>query len=385
MTERSKRHTVSISNFKGKARLRWRHNGKRYSITKHEWSSKGLLKAKKLLLEIEIDLLEGTFDETLSKYKGVVKQSVPPKMISLKHKGVILVEQFEHWVKSYKQLDCDINSDYYHLRNTIRKWGDVNESNILDSFNSEAFGPKTYNTRLGILKSFANWLTIKGVWSTNPFEGVHRKRLKKILKPQRQPFTLQEITSILSSIKENRYSRSKSRYPHSFYYPFLYFLFKTGVRPAEAIGLRVGSVDQVKRIIHIKEVLARTVNGTNANARVRKETKNGKERVLPLTEDLQGVIKPLLINKHADALVFQSFSGGPIDDRMFQRRVFKPVLKALEIADRDLYACRHTFGSRCIDQGITPVMTAFLMGNNPETALRNYTHQITLPTSLPDV
>jgi integrase len=127
------------------------------------------------------------------------------------------------------------------------------------------------------------------------------------------------------------------------------------------------------------------VKGTNASARVRKETKNGKGRVLPLTEDLQEVIRPLLTNKHVDDLVFQSFSGGPIDDRMFQRRVFKPVMKALGIADRDLYACRHTFGSRCIDQGITPVMTAFLMGNNPETALRNYTHQITLPKDLPSI
>jgi len=105
--------------------------------------------------------------------------------------------------------------------------------------------------------------------------------------------------------------------------------------------------------------------------------------MLPLTEDLLTVIQPLLIDKHSDSLIFQSFSGGAIDDRMFLRRVFKPVLKSLGIADKDLYACRHTFGSRCIDQGMSPVMTAFLMGNNPETALRNYTHQITLPKDLP--
>jgi integrase len=30
-------------------------------------------------------------------------------------------------------------------------------------------------------------------------------------------------------------------------------------------------------------------------------------------------------------------------------------------------------------------MTAFLMGNNPETALRNYTHQITIPKELPNI
>jgi integrase len=83
--------------------------------------------------------------------------------------------------------------------------------------------------------------------------------------------------------------------------------------------------------------------------------------------------------------LFQSFNGLAIDDRMFQRRVFKPILKQLNIEDRVLYACRHTFGSRCIDAGITPVMTAFLMGNNPETALRNYTHQITIPRDLPNI
>jgi integrase len=30
-------------------------------------------------------------------------------------------------------------------------------------------------------------------------------------------------------------------------------------------------------------------------------------------------------------------------------------------------------------------MTAFLMGNNPETALKRYTHQITIPKELPNI
>jgi integrase len=30
-------------------------------------------------------------------------------------------------------------------------------------------------------------------------------------------------------------------------------------------------------------------------------------------------------------------------------------------------------------------MTAFLMGNNPETALKRYTHQINIPKDLPDI
>jgi integrase len=370
---------VSLTDWKGMVRMRWRHLNKRYSLTLFTNNKKGLLQAKKLALEIESDLYNDQFDTTLCKYKGIE----PPPVIEQPIKT--MVEHFEFWVREYRQMDCDKNVDYYHLRNTLKKWGEFDQDTILTRLNKESFGAKTYNNRLGILKNFSKWLVKQGVWSVDPLEEVSRKRVKKVIKPQRAPFTVEEISAILSAFKENTFCSRASRYPHTHYYPFIYFLFKTGVRPAEAIGLRVGSVYTVKRLIQIKEVLARTVNGTNDSARVRKETKNGKERVLPLTEDLLTVIHPLLWGKQSSELVFQSFSGGAIDDRMFQRRVFKPVLKGLGIADRDLYACRHTFGSRCIDQGITPVMTAFLMGNNPETALRNYTHQITLPKNLPDI
>jgi len=53
--------------------------------------------------------------------------------------------------------------------------------------------------------------------------------------------------------------------------------------------LRIGSIDLNNKTIIIKEVLARTVNGTHSGARIRKETKNGKVRMLPLTPVLFAV------------------------------------------------------------------------------------------------
>lgn len=35
----------------------------------------------------------------------------------------LMVAYFEKWVKQYKQLDCDKDADYYHLRNTLKKMG----------------------------------------------------------------------------------------------------------------------------------------------------------------------------------------------------------------------------------------------------------------------
>jgi len=162
-------------------------------------------------------------------------------------------------------------------------------------------------------------------------------------------------------------------------------MFKTGVRNAEAIGLRVRDIDFTNNLVHIREVLARTIKGSNASARIRKETKNGKQRIIPLTEDLKSLIFPLVTKKRPDDLVFVSHKGKSIDDSMFQRRILKKILAGLKIEHRVLYACRHTFGSRCIEAGINPVMTAFLMGNSPETALRNYTHLLSLPGALPDI
>ena len=377
---KSPKGAVSISNYKERIRLRWRYLGKRYSLSLAAYDKVNLKAVKRVVLQIELDMANGQFDDKLLRYSG--------KVIHVNEEPVIplsIVACFERWVKDFKQLDCDKNSDYYHLRNTLRKWGEINPDTMLHKLNTENYCPKTYNQRLSLLNSFSSWMLKQGFWSINPFDGVSRRKVKKTEKADRVPFNEEEIRQILHAIKNDTFCHASSRYKHSFYYPFIYFIFKTGVRNAEAIGLRVGSLEFDKSIIVIKESLARTVKGTHAAARIRKETKNGKVRMLPLSDDLKELLMSLIDGKSKDELVFQSVNGLPIDDRMFQRRVFFPVLRELNIPHRVLYACRHTFGSRCIESGINPVMTAFLMGNNPETALRNYTHQITLPKDLPKI
>ena len=374
--QKSLKGSVGITNADGRIRLRWRYYDKRYSLSLSIWNHLNLLQAKKTALQIEQDIITESFDSTLVKYtcKTVVAAKTSPKSF---------VELFEEWTKSYKQMDCEIHTNYNSCRNMIRKWGNVNQDNVLGKLNKETFCNGTYNRRLTILKSFADWLITKGYWKQNPFQLVQRKKVKHVKLAKRQPFTETEISKILHAVKNDSFCSTVSYYKHSHYYAFLYFMFKTGVRNAEAIGLRVGSINCKDKTITIKEVMARTLKSSCSIHRVRKETKNGKIRQLPFTPDLEKIITPIIKNKQPDDLVFVSPTGKSIDDHNFQNRIFKVVLENLNIPERTLYACRHTFGSRCIDQGITPVMTAFLMGNNPETALRNYTHQINIPKDLP--
>ena len=377
MGQKNSKGVVSIINAEGRIRLRWRYQANRHSLSLGAYTKSNLIQARIIALKIEQDILINNFDKTLFKYtcKVVLKPTISKSFVNL----------FEEWVKEYKQMDCEIHTNYNSTRNMLRKWNQVSQNNIVKKFNAETFCSTTYNRRLTILKSFVTWLIVQKVWDFNPLLSVNNKRNKTIKNPNRTPFTEVEIRMILDAFKQNTACSSHSNCKHSYYYPFIYFIFKTGCRPSEAVGLRASSIDFKNEVITIKEVLARTIKHTSSIHRVRKETKNGKIRSLPLTQDLNDVLKPLIDKKLADDLVFLSPKGKAIDDKNFQARVFKQVLNKLAIPHRVLYACRHTFGSRCIDSGLSPVMTAFLMGNSPEVALKNYTHQIQLPKNLPEI
>ena len=377
MGQKNTKGTVTIINANGRIRLRWRFKAIRHSISLGEYTKSNLIQARIIALKIEQDILLNNFDKTLNSYsenksnKSQIQKSI--------------VELFEEWVKDYKQMDCEIHTNYNSTRNMLRKWGKITEENITNKLNKEKVCNTTYNRRLRILKNFSLWLINRKIWTNSYLDEVNPKKVKKTTEPKRSPFTNEEIGSILKAFKDDTFTPNKSAYKHSHYYPFIYFLFKTGVRNAEAIGLRVSSINLETNQIQIYEAFARSLKGSSYNKRIRKETKNGKERILPLTPDLREVLWPIIQNKNNDDLVFQSPKGKSIDDHNFQTRVFKKVQQGLGIQERVLYACRHTFGSRCIDSGISPVMTAFLMGNSPEVALKNYTHQVQIPKELPNI
>lgn len=324
MGHKSSKGSVSITEYKGRIRLRWRHLQKRYSLNLSIWNHLNLLQAKKTALQIEQDIITGNFDSTLVKYSGKEKSAIKsiPKSF---------VELFEEWTISYKQMDCEIHTNYNSCRNMIRKWDKVTQDNILGKLNKETFCNGTYNRRLTILKSFADWLVTKSYWKQNPFQLVQRKKVKHVKLAKREPFTENEISKILHAVKNDLFCPNPSSYKHSHYYGFLYFMFKTGVRNAEAIGLRVSSINCKDKTITIKEVMARTLKSSCSIHRVRKETKNGKIRQLPFTPDLIEIITPLIKHKQLYDLVFVSPTGKCIDDHNFQNRIFKVVLKNLNI------------------------------------------------------
>jgi integrase len=260
----------------------------------------------------------------------------------------------------------------------IRKWLEkgvkIPVNLIAEKLNKEVWANTTYNRRLSYLNTFFSWLIDIGAIERNPLKNVCKKRDKNKKKcPRRKPLEENEIMKFLEAIKNDTHCPSSSRFKHSYYYPFLAFIFHTGVRNAEAIGLRVKHIDFTNKQIEISETFARTVKGTNHAARIEKGTKMQNTRYLPLSNELSEILEAQVQNKKPDDFVFTSQQGLSIDDRMLQRRILKPVMKKLGFGDRDLYAARHSFGTRAIQQGMVLTDLAYLMGHSTvETAMRNY-------------
>lgn len=242
MGQKNTKGTVSICNTEGRIRLRWRYQSKRYSINLLAFNKINLLAAKKIALLIEEDMAKANFDYSLNSYKKIVENKIIPLEIkSSKEKNI--VEYFEEWALEIKQMDCEKHTNYNSVRNMLKKWGCIEQYNIHKKLNMEIFCATTYNRRLTMLKDFVKWLIKKEIWTLNLLEDISAKRVKKVKHEKRKPFSENEIKRILNAFKNDIYTPKSSVFKHSHYYPFIYFIFKTGVRNAEAIGLRVGSIN----------------------------------------------------------------------------------------------------------------------------------------------
>jgi integrase len=75
--------------------------------------------------------------------------------------------------------------------------------------------------------------------------------------PGPSPFTAQERDRILEYFRTNRWKAGgfNDTKPHYAYFAFLYTLFFTGMRPSEAVAVRIRSVNPGTRTIQVERSL----------------------------------------------------------------------------------------------------------------------------------
>ena len=214
--------------------------------------------------------------------------------------------------------------------------------------------PDTINRIIGILKQIFDEASDRHDFE-NPTVKIKR------LKTQREdivPFTMAEIGEILAAIRAD-------------YRDYLTVRFFTGLRSAEAHGLKWKHIDFVRGLILVRE--------TFYAGRTESTKTDGSRRDL----EVSNVVIEALHRRRAqfkgsdaeiaDQYVFCTRFGRPIDNTNFNDRVWKPLLRNLNLAYRRPYQMRHTCATLWLAAGENPQWIAKQLGHSTtEMLFRTY-------------
>ncbi|NEP58443.1 MAG: tyrosine-type recombinase/integrase [Symploca sp. SIO2G7] len=356
--------TVAIQGFKGRLRLRWSYQGKRYCLYVELPDTPINRKAAEIKArQIELDIISGNLDKTLVKYKLQKESSITLALLFSKFTEYKAKKVYSRTLDKYKGLAKHIQSFFGNKSANLVKEKDAEN---FAEWLGEALTPSTVKERVGLLKACYDWGLKQKLVTENPWEDI-TVRIPPKQRPN--PFSRKEVAAILNGFRNHP--------KYNYYADYVEFLLGTGCRISEAIGLRWKQCKPDCTGCWISETLTRGI---------RKETKTGRDRYLPLTPHLTQV----LLNRKDDSaqaedLVFTTPQGNPIDDHNFRNRAWKKILNQLNIEYRKPYACRATFVSHALDAGMNPVDVAELTGHNVRTLYEHYAGSIQSRPKLPEL
>ena len=371
-TSKTSKGIVVVESFKDRLRLRWRVSGKRYCLSlglADKCENRKL--AESLARQIELDIISDNFDASLAKYKIEYKRE---KLVT--HTRIGILELFQQYIDiKAKTLEPRTIEKYSALFSRLKEFGDK-ESEFIGSEYTQGFleylktvsSDKTIYDRLTILSACWDYAWKKRIVESNPWKILKENFIVTPKLPQR-PFTKEEVTAIIEGFQTDRY--------YSYYAPYVQFLFFTGCRTAEAIGLRWKHIDFNQGTIKICESLTRGVI---------KSIKTNKARIItinPKIREFLESVKPE--NLDEDSVVFKTPEGNPIDDGNFRNRAWTKVLEKVNVEYRKPYNTRHTFISHCLEAGMNPVLVAQITGHNVQTLYLNYAGVVPSRPTLPEL
>ncbi|MBV9385245.1 MAG: tyrosine-type recombinase/integrase, partial [Chroococcidiopsidaceae cyanobacterium CP_BM_ER_R8_30] len=271
------RTKVGIELYRGRLRLRLPRefcDGKQQAIyTSQPDSAEGWRKARQLALLIEMDFADGTFDPTLERYKS------NNPLLPIDASKITLLDIWDKYCE-YRRPQLSIT--HYEInylgryRNAIVELPNkllANAVGIRD-YLLQTRTPGTTKQLLVQFNAACKWAVKSSLIKVNPFDGMAMDiKNKRRQEEDIDPFTVAERDAIIAAFEEHP--------AHCRYANFVKFLFLTGCRTSEAVGLRWGDVSSDCRTIIFSSVITKGI---------RKGTKTNKARKFPCGTRLSSLL-----------------------------------------------------------------------------------------------
>ncbi len=152
--------------------------------------------------------------------------------------------------------------------------------------------------------------------------------------PRPDPFTREERDKILEYFRASE----------PFYYPFVFTMFWTGMRPSECTALRVGDVDLFNGTISVTK--SRHLGEEEAP-----KTSASRRTITLLPNVVQVLQRAKELRVIEDDYFFKNRSRTPIDADQWRKDYWYTALRAKSIRERKFYCTRHTFISLALTAG----------------------------------
>jgi integrase len=347
---------------KGTLKIRWTHQGKRYSLSlglKDTEQHRQIARIK--AAAIEQDILLEQFDPSLEKYKKS-KQS----------QGTDPIDLLDLWDRytEFKRPQLAVSTIYHgygQARRTIAKFPSLNPIDAAKNRDWMIQNLETDVTRrmMVSLTACCRWAVERGYLKTNPFLGLDkpRKQKKKSEEEDINPYTAEERDRIIQAFSTNRYFK--------YYTPLVRFLFMTGCRPSEALGLQWKHIKKDYSSLTFEQSCTQSDKGLVITPGL----KTQRRRTVPLNRLMREFLnsyRQQLGNPGNDAIVFPSPRGKLIDFSNFEERGWKHTLDPAGIERRNPYQMRHTFITLALKSGMSPQDVAKIVGNSAKIIYEHY-------------
>ncbi|WP_107670949.1 tyrosine-type recombinase/integrase [Cyanothece sp. BG0011] len=341
------------------------------------------------LRAIQNDIDLGRFDATLEQYKPQVKQKDYLQLVSDLYPDISLLSLWEKYFE-YKRLSLKETTIHYlktSVENYLKKSGikspyealELREWLITHTTQSMAKRVLTH-----INAAFKWGLKHKLVKGLNPYEGMANELVHNYqVETKPNAFTPKEKEAVINAFlnhKGNWNKRGYTGYSYRHYANFVKFLFFTGCRPNEAIGLRWGDISTDFKKITFDGGIYQLTNGKAVRT---KHSKNNRKREFPCNLELQEIlssIKPKEVNE--DDLIFLSPKGKNINYGNFSSNAWKRLVDPIK-PNTTPYCCRDTFITEQIAKGVNPAIVAKWCDSSTATIEKHYFDSLNISHILP--
>ncbi|MEW8508843.1 MAG: DUF3596 domain-containing protein [Candidatus Thiodiazotropha sp.] len=204
----------------------------------------------------------------------------------------------------------------------------------------KSLSPKRINAIMAPLRQILNEAADRYEFNT-PYRNI---KPLKVPRSDVEPFTLEEVRSILDSVRPDFRN----------YYTVRFF---TGMRTGEVDGLKWRYVDFDQRQILVRETI---VAGNTDYTKT-----DGSQREIQMSQVVFDALqKQQKQTGSMSRYVFCTRDGHPLDHNNVTKRVWYPLLRHLELTPRRPYQSRHTAATLWLASGENPEWIARQMGHS---------------------